>query len=361
MKEISINKIKTECQNHINKQEIIVSGFCDYNNLEQKSKNTKSYQYVQLISFDGDEKITVLDSKKLLSDGVFYRLKATVYFQQNSNEIALKDIEILDEDKNNLIYNYKHFSILKTKLKKGMLNINEHLTSLFTNNKIIKIGLITPSISVAYNDILTSLSDDNRSHIEVLKSITIDEFLSLDLKVIETDESEFDFWLMTRGGGNLSLFNSYNIIEKVSSFKKPLITALGHSTDYTLTDFMADKVFSTPTSFGEYLNNFFQKEKSKIEESKKTYSKYNEQLKEFETLKSKILTQSKEIERVNKLLNIQKNELEKYKGIGRSLDKITEILNSKLDHNKFISSDNLSDAKKLMYAIILLTIVNIII
>lgn len=56
----------------------IFIGFYDYNNLEQKNKNTKSYQYIQLISFDGDEKITILDSKRLLSNGVFYRLKATL-------------------------------------------------------------------------------------------------------------------------------------------------------------------------------------------------------------------------------------------------------------------------------------------
>ncbi|MCJ8341492.1 MAG: hypothetical protein MJH09_01365 [Cetobacterium sp.] len=344
MQEVNISKIKAECQDYINRQEIIVSGFCE-NNSNLKNKNTKDFQYVSLISLDGNEKIKVYDDKKKLLDGVFYRLKAVVYFQR-TNEIALKDIEIIEEDKNNLIYNYRHFSILKTRLRKGMLNIEDYLTTLY-KNKQIKIGIIIPSTSVAYEDIKTSIVGENRKYIKVLKEINIKEFLSLTL-----EEDQIDFWLITRGGGDLSLFNSYKMIEQISNLKKPVITALGHSTDYTLTDFMADKVFSTPTSFGEYLNNFF--EKKEINESKEI------SLKDFKEQKDKIFNQSKEIEKLNRVLNIQKKELEEYKRIGNRLKEMEEKLN--LNHSEFLLlNKTFSMIKNLVFTIIILMIIKIII
>ncbi len=343
MEEISISEIKNRCERYISNQKIIVSGFCDYGNLGRKSKNIRYYQYVQLISFDGDEKISVLDDDKSLLDGVFYKLEVAVYFKKHSNEIALKKIKILEEDKNNLIYNHEHFSVLKNRLKKGTININEYLSLLFENNKIIKIGMVTPKESVAINDIMNSLSNSNNNlKIEILKEhiITIENFLSS----TRFDEAKIDFWLITRGGGDLSLFNSYNMIKKISELKKPVVTALGHSTDYTLTDFMADRVFSTPTSIAEYLNSFFRKEESRNEEMKK--------------LEQKLFEQSKKMRTLMIQMNDQEKELEKYKTEENHLNKIIRILNTESS----IKNNSISPSiKKFIYIVIVLNIVSIII
>ena len=141
-----------------------------------------------------------------------------------------------------------------------------------------------------------------------------------------------------------SIPDSYNMIKKISELKKPVVTALGHSTDYTLTDFMADRIFSTPTSIAEYLNSFFRKEESRNEEMKK--------------LEQKLFEQSKKMRTLMIQMNDQEKELEKYKTEENHLNKIIRILNTESS----IKNNSISPSiKKFIYIVIVLNIVSIII
>jgi exodeoxyribonuclease VII large subunit len=68
------------------------------------------------------------------------------------------------------------------------------------------------------------------------------------------EKNPVDVLIIARGGGgieDLMPFNDEELIREVYKFKTPIISAIGHETDYTLLDFVADLRAATPTSAAE--------------------------------------------------------------------------------------------------------------
>lgn len=64
----------------------------------------------------------------------------------------------------------------------------------------------------------------------------------------------YDAIIIARGGGSmedLMPFNSERLVYKIFDCKTPIISAVGHETDFTLCDFVADIRVPTPTASGE--------------------------------------------------------------------------------------------------------------
>ena len=89
------------------------------------------------------------------------------------------------------------------------------------------------------------------------------------------ENNKVDTLIIARGGGgieDLMPFNDENLVREVYKFKTPIISAIGHETDFTLLDFVADLRAATPTAAAEHavpeLKNVFEK-KSFLEKSLK--------------------------------------------------------------------------------------------
>jgi exodeoxyribonuclease VII large subunit len=72
--------------------------------------------------------------------------------------------------------------------------------------------------------------------------------------LLANHKAEVDVIIVGRGGGSIEdlwAFNEMPVIEAIYSSKIPIITAIGHETDYTISDFVSDLRAPTPTAAAE--------------------------------------------------------------------------------------------------------------
>lgn len=116
-----------------------------------------------------------------------------------------------------------------------------------------KIGLITSSTGAVLQDMLKIL--ERRCPLaEIIvfpakmQGKQAESEICQALKIADTQGC--DVLILGRGGGSaedLAIFNSEKIVRAVSCCQTPVISAIGHETDMTLTDFVADLRASTPS------------------------------------------------------------------------------------------------------------------
>ncbi len=120
-----------------------------------------------------------------------------------------------------------------------------------------KIGVITSIGGAVIRDIILVLKHRFENFHLIVRDVNVQGITSSD-EICEAidDLSEYgvDVIIIARGGGSLEdlwAFNTQKIAEKIFNCSIPLISAIGHETDYTISDFVADKRAATPSVAGE--------------------------------------------------------------------------------------------------------------
>ena len=131
------------------------------------------------------------------------------------------------------------------------------------------IGLITSLGAAALHDVVTALQrrvphipvilapasvQGANAPLELLQSLQNLVGWHSPLKSSETSHLAIDVILMVRGGGameDLWAFNDEALVRAVASCPIPIISGVGHETDFTLLDFVADLRAPTPTAAAE--------------------------------------------------------------------------------------------------------------
>lgn len=127
--------------------------------------------------------------------------------------------------------------------------------------KINKVGIITAPNGAAIKDIEVRLRD--RLPIEeiilfpsLVQGQGTDKSIINGIKYFNLKEIP-DVIVITRGGGSiedLMCFNSENLAREIFKSKIPIISAVGHEIDWTITDYVADLRLPTPTAVAEFLS-----------------------------------------------------------------------------------------------------------
>jgi len=118
------------------------------------------------------------------------------------------------------------------------------------------IGIITSPTGAVIMDIINRISSRFPSKLK-LYPVSV-QGLNASKEIIQGlnyfENNIVDVIIIARGGGgveDLIPFNDENLVRKVFKYDTPIISAIGHETDFTLLDFVADLRAATPTAAAE--------------------------------------------------------------------------------------------------------------
>ena len=151
---------------------------------------------------------------------------------------------------------YEAFLKLKAKLAKEGLFDEDRKRDIPTHPR--SIGIITSPQAAALKDVLSTLAR-RAPHIPIVIYPTLVQGpdapagMIAALKAAEK-ENVVDVILLVRGGGSIEdlwAFNDEQLAYAIASSKIPVVSGVGHETDFTIADFVADLRAPTPTGAAE--------------------------------------------------------------------------------------------------------------
>ncbi len=115
---------------------------------------------------------------------------------------------------------------------------------------------------IEFQDILSTLN--RRSpHCEIylcpatVQGENADEEIASAIKALQNTDA--DVLIVGRGGGSIEdlwAFNTLPVAEAIYNSRIPIISAVGHETDFTIADFVADLRAATPTAAAELVSQY---------------------------------------------------------------------------------------------------------
>jgi exodeoxyribonuclease VII large subunit len=147
---------------------------------------------------------------------------------------------------------YQEFLRLKAKLEAEGLFALERKRSLPTRPETI--GIVTSPTGAALQDILNTLHK-RYPIVQVVISPASVQGIEAPTEIVDAldllnSAIKPDLIIVARGGGSLEdlwAFNDENVVRAIASSPVPIVTGIGHETDFTLADFTADLRAPTPT------------------------------------------------------------------------------------------------------------------
>lgn len=174
------------------------------------------------------------------------------YIKQGRYQVLVKEASV--KSQGNL---YAEFEKLKAKLSAEGLFDNDRKLPLpkFPS----KIGVITSPTGAAVRDILSVLRRRSANLQIIIAPVLVQgegskEQIKEALENFNKFEPKVDVILLGRGGGSIEDLWSFNeelVVRAVAASKIPIISCVGHETDFTLTDFAASLRAPTPSAAAE--------------------------------------------------------------------------------------------------------------
>ena len=150
---------------------------------------------------------------------------------------------------------YLQFEELKKKLSNEGLFDERHKKKIPKFPK--KIGIVTAPTGAAIRDILSTIKRRFPSTETILfPALVQGELAAPDIvkQIKRADEYDLDVLIVGRGGGSIEdlwAFNEEIVARAIYEAKTPIISAVGHEIDFTISDFVSDLRAPTPTGAAE--------------------------------------------------------------------------------------------------------------
>ncbi len=280
---------------------------------------------------------------------VIVKGKVSVFTTGGSYQITVSNMK--EDGIGNL---YILFEELKRRLESEGLFSPEHKKKLPRIPK--KVGVITASTGAAVKDIISTI---NRRFplTEIILFPTLVQGVGAKENIVkminEANKTDVDVIILGRGGGSIEdlwAFNEEIVARAIYNSNKPIVSAVGHEIDFTISDFVSDMRAPTPTGAAElvvpskveiqsYLNDYKGRIISVINKKIKSYTDTFSKLKSTYILKNPIsmyeIDEQKLDNMLEKLGSIMTYKLEREKSELNNLSKmISPNMLNRLDKEK---------------------------
>ena len=172
---------------------------------------------------------------------------------------------------------YKRFLELKLRLEKeGLFDVSHKKAMPKTINRI---GVVTSETGAVIHDILNVSKRRNSAQDIVLYPIKV-QGIGAEIEIAKginffSNYDNVDAIIVGRGGGSdedLSNFNTEIVARAIYDCKKFVVSAVGHETDFTICDYVADLRAPTPSAAAELLTKDGTERKENLKLITKTIS-----------------------------------------------------------------------------------------
>ncbi len=125
-----------------------------------------------------------------------------------------------------------------------------------------KVGIITSATAAALQDFLRIIKQQS-ARVEIYIISTLVQGAEAPAQIKQAIR-KFNKWnnvdliVITRGGGSVEdlwAFNDESLAREIAESKIPIISAIGHEVDFTITDFVSDLRVPTPTAAAGYISD----------------------------------------------------------------------------------------------------------
>jgi len=172
---------------------------------------------------------------------------------------------------------FEKFNQLKNKLESlGLFDVNSK-KPIATHPS--SIGVITSPDGAVIKDVISTLRRRNKSvsiivYPTLVQGEAAPEGIIKAINIANT-RNEVDTIILCRGGGSIEdlwAFNSEALAFEIFNSSIPIISAVGHQTDFTISDFVSDIRAATPTGAAELISESLEQTVIQIETYKKIMS-----------------------------------------------------------------------------------------
>lgn len=213
-------------------------------------KDNKSQ--VRCAMFKGNNQSTIITPRN--GQQVLVRAKVSLYEPRGDFQLI---IEQMDNAGEGLLR--QQYEQLKNKL--NALGIFAQAHKKLIPNNVHTVGIVTSPTGAAVKDVLTVMNRRNPSiRVIIYPALVQGKYASNDICHAITqanNRKECDVLIVGRGGGSLEdlwPFNEESVVYSIYHSNIPVISAVGHEIDTTLSDYVADLRAATPSAAAELVS-----------------------------------------------------------------------------------------------------------
>ncbi len=214
-----------------------------------------------------------------------------------------------------------------------------------------KIGIVTAATGAAIQDII-HIATDRNPYVSLTLCPALVQGSSAAASIVRgikvLDKMNLDVIIIGRGGGSIEdlwAFNEQIVAEAVFQAKTPIVSAVGHETDDTITDLIADQRAATPSDAARravcewskivgdieyYKDKLALNISNKINDLRNESNKYSLKLKALSP-ESRLNQKKLRLESLMKRLNIAESNIIDRKS--RRLENLSYLLNDRMKNN----------------------------